>query len=84
MPPCTAGWFNALDPGDPVALVPLTPDHFPLSPPEPEIVNYTAVRNHTPNRHGIGGYLSDAEVALQVYAALSQAPRLVLCSFLGS
>lgn len=70
-PPCTAGWFNALDPGDPVALVPLTPDHFPLNPPEPEIVNYTAVRNHTPNRHGIGGYLSDAEVALQVYAALS-------------
>lgn len=69
-PECTSGWFNALNPGDPVALVPLTPEHFPICPPEPRIVNYTTVGNRTSDRHGIRGYLSDAEIARQVHAAL--------------
>lgn len=69
-PECAGGWFNAMDERDVVALYPLTPDHFPLAPDRPAIVNKTDVRNRTKNRHGIGGYLDDQEVARRIHDAL--------------
>jgi hypothetical protein len=69
-PPCAGGWFNAMDERDVVALYPLTPDRFPLAPDQPAIVNKTDVRNRTRNRHGIGGYLDDQEVARRIHDAL--------------
>jgi pimeloyl-ACP methyl ester carboxylesterase len=60
-------WFNALDTRDFVALYPLDKNNFPV---RPEIQNYDRVRNHTDNRHGISGYLSDAVVAKKVLDAL--------------
>lgn len=66
-----AAWFNAYDPGDLVALYPLTADRFPLDPQLPAIDNHGGVRNHTSNRHGISGYLSDPLVAARMYAALT-------------
>lgn len=65
-PSCAGAWFNAMDERDVVALYPLTKDHFDV---DPAIVNKTDVRNHTDNRHGIGGYLDDAEVARRIHAA---------------
>jgi hypothetical protein len=67
-PACAARWFNAMDQRDVVALYPLTPAHFGITP---EIQNKTDVDNHTANRHGIAGYLDDAEVARQIHDALS-------------
>lgn len=64
-------WVNAMDVRDFVALYPLTPQHFPLSRPEPAISNHTEVDNHTPNRHGIDGYLDDSVVALAIHDALT-------------
>jgi hypothetical protein len=71
------GWFNALDERDVVALHALTPRLFPV---EPAIENHRQVRNTTPNRHGIGGYLDDPVVARRIHAALtaSAAPELPL------
>ena len=69
-PECVGAWFNALDERDVVALYPLDPRHFPLAPPDPAILNKRDVSNHTPNRHGIAGYLSDPEVARRIHAAL--------------
>ena len=61
------GWYNAYDERDIVALNPLDDEHFPA---DPSIVNSNGVDNHTGNRHGIIGYLNDADVARQVTAAL--------------
>ena len=69
-PECAGAWFNAMDERDVVALYPLTPAYFPLAPDKPAIVNKTDVRNRTKNRHGIGGYLDDKEVAERIYEAL--------------
>lgn len=69
-PECAGAWFNAMDERDVVALYPLTPDRFPLAPERPAILNKTDVRNRTKNRHGIGGYLDDQEVAKRIYDAL--------------
>lgn len=69
-PPCAAAWFNAMDQRDVVALYPLTTNVFPLDPVEPSIRNKTDVRNRTQNRHGVAGYLDDAEVAQRIHAAL--------------
>ena len=66
-PSCVGHWFNAMDERDVVALYPLTPDRFDV---EPAIENKTNVQNHTENRHGIAGYLDDAEVAKRIYEAL--------------
>lgn len=66
-PACAAAWFNAMDERDVVALYPLTSDRFDV---EPAILNKTDVQNHTANRHGISGYLDDAEVARRIHAAL--------------
>jgi hypothetical protein len=67
-PACAARWFNAMDERDVVALYPLNDDRFDV---DPDIENKTDVRNHTENRHGISGYLDDAEVARRIALALS-------------
>jgi len=69
MPPCTKGWYNAMDERDVVALYPLDGENFPIHPP---IVNKTDVDNHTDNRHGIEGYLDDSDVARSIYMALME------------
>lgn len=63
MPSTTTSWFNAMDERDVVALYPLDDRHFPISP---SITNKTTVDNYTDNRHGIGGYLSDPDVARNI------------------
>ncbi len=67
-PACASKWFNAMDERDIVALYPLDDDRFDV---DPSIENKTDVDNPTPNRHGISGYLSDADVAAKIYAALT-------------
>jgi hypothetical protein len=66
MPAGAADWYNAFDPHDVVALYPLDAANFAIAPP---IKNYPYVNNHTDNRHGIGGYLDDADVAAQIATA---------------
>jgi hypothetical protein len=70
-PECVTHWFNAMDERDVVALYPLNATYFPLDPVEPEIENKTDVQNPTKNRHGIGGYLDNMEVAKRIYNALT-------------
>lgn len=67
-PPCVTAWFNAMDEKDVVALFPLTQKRFNV---DPAIENKKDVDNPTPNRHGISGYLGDAEVAAKIYTALT-------------
>ncbi len=67
-PTCVGAWFNAMDPNDIVALFPLQAPRFALPSP---IENKTDVDNHTPNQHGIAGYLDDAVVARRIYDALT-------------
>lgn len=69
-PTCVGGWFNAMDERDVVALYPLTAGQFPLDPLNPAIENKTNVQNKTENRHGIGGYLDDKDVARKIYDSL--------------
>lgn len=64
-PACVGRWFNAMDERDVVALYPLDAKRFDVTPP---IDNKTDVRNPTRNRHGIEGYLADAEVARRIRA----------------
>lgn len=66
-PACVGKWFNAMDERDVVSLYPLNSRHFDI---DPAIENKTDVDNFTDNRHGIAGYLADAEVAKRVHAAL--------------
>ncbi|KVX85400.1 hypothetical protein WL10_24265 [Burkholderia ubonensis] len=68
-PTAVGPWFNARDPCDVVALYPLDATSFPLTP---SIENKNDVLNETENRHGISGYLSDAEVARRIHDALTQ------------
>lgn len=70
-PECVGAWFNAMDERDVVALYPLEVRWFPLDPANPAIENKTDVRNRTKNRHGIGGYLDDQEVARRIHDALT-------------
>jgi hypothetical protein len=67
MPAATSHWFNARDPQDVVALFPLDAQHFGITPP---IEDWSKVRNHTGNQHGIEGYLDDPEVARKIWDAL--------------
>jgi hypothetical protein len=60
-------WYNAFDPRDVVALYPLDGTNFPINP---AVENYGSVLNATDNRHGIVGYLNDADVAKHVFDAL--------------
>jgi hypothetical protein len=62
-----AGWFNAYDKRDIVALNKLDNSWFPV---QPKITNHGKVKNNTDNRHGIIGYLNDARVAAEVAAAM--------------
>jgi hypothetical protein len=66
-PDCAPRWFNARDKRDVVALYLLDPGHFKV---DPAVENKEDVNNDTANRHGISGYLSDAEVAKRVHDAL--------------
>ena len=50
-----------------MALNPLDSDYFPA---DPEIINYDGVDNQTENRHGIIGYLNDANVARHIAEVL--------------
>lgn len=72
-PACVRRWFNAMDERDVVALYPLDTTQFPLDPATPAIENKRDVRNKTSNRHGIGGYLDDKEVAQRIYQGLTSA-----------
>jgi hypothetical protein len=67
-PSVVSRWFNAYDDGDVVALYPLDSERFPV---QPTIENYGEVRNPTPNRHGITGYLGDPEVARRIHRAVT-------------
>ncbi len=67
-PRCAARWFNAMDERDVVALFPLTSEHFDV---DPSVENKTDVDNPTENRHGISGYLGDAEVARKIFEAVT-------------
>jgi hypothetical protein len=69
-PDCVSHWFNAMDTHDVVALYPLNEKCFPLANPLRAIENKTNVRNRTTNRHGIAGYLDDADVAKRIHDAL--------------
>ncbi|MGC4040072.1 MAG: hypothetical protein QM710_04595 [Flavobacterium sp.] len=71
MPECVVSgdWYNAFDKRDFVALRPLDKNNFNI---DPEITNYGSINNHTPNRHGIEGYLNDKTVAEMIYKALSR------------
>lgn len=66
-PGCAPRWFNARDNRDVVALFLLDPGHFKV---DPAVENKNDVKNDTANRHGISGYLSDAEVAKRVHDAV--------------
>jgi hypothetical protein len=68
MPRGTRHWYNAFDERDVVALHPLDGTNFPITP---AIENKSNVDNHTDNRHGIVGYLNDADVARKIHEALS-------------
>lgn len=61
-------WYNAFDPKDVVSLYPLDAANFPVTP---AIENFGGVNNATDNRHGIVGYLDDADVARHVLDALA-------------
>lgn len=63
-------WFNALDTRDVVALFPLSTEHFDVGA-DHTITTHADVDNHTDNRHGIAGYLDDAEVAKVIHQALT-------------
>ena len=71
-PPTVGHWFNARDTRDVVALYPLAAPHFSV---DPAVTDHSAVRNRTPNAHGIAGYLSDAKTVDQLYEALLRAVR---------
>lgn len=69
MPACVRnGWYNAYDKQDTVSLRPLDEDYFNISPP---VINNGTVHNFTSNHHGIVGYLSDKDVAREIFDALS-------------
>jgi hypothetical protein len=66
-PTAVSQWYNAYDDRDVVALYPLDDANFPVAP---AIANFSAVKNHTKNRHGIVGYLDDPTVAKRILDAL--------------
>lgn len=68
VPPAPRVWYNAFDRNDIVALRPLDDRSFPTVPP---IRNNDTVDNTTPNQHAISGYLSDENVAKEIYLALT-------------
>lgn len=69
MPSCIQNgkWYNALDIADIVALNPLDNEHFNTNP---AIRNNNRVNNTSPNSHKIPEYLSDKNVANEIYEGL--------------
>jgi hypothetical protein len=67
-PACVGQWFNAMDSRDIVALYPLDGAH--AWDVDPAIENKTDVKNPTPNRHEVSGYLSDPAIARRIHEAL--------------
>jgi len=67
-PSAVSVWLNAFDRRDVIALYPLDSVNFPVTP---QIQNYPDVKNSTDNRHGIDGYLDDANVAQSILDALN-------------
>ena len=67
-PSIVGRWFNARDRRDVVALYPLDGKHFSISP---AVTHFDGVRNRTSNAHGISGYVTNAEIADEMYRALS-------------
>jgi len=63
-----AGWYNAFDPADIVALHPLDERWFPV---DPAIVNDGTVHNSADNRHGIIGYLDHRRLGDEVARAIA-------------
>ncbi|WP_022696789.1 serine peptidase [Euryhalocaulis caribicus] len=63
-------WFNARDSRDVVALYPLTREFFEI---DPEITDFSGVKNRTNNNHGISGYLSDPTTVECLYRGLLEA-----------
>jgi len=61
------GWYNGFDKLDIVSLYPLEKPHFEINP---AIVNNGNIDNFTSNKHGIEGYLSDKDVAINIYNSL--------------
>jgi hypothetical protein len=70
--PPLGAWFNAFDTRDAIALYPLDQYNFPVTTASENytIENYSGVKNHTDNRHGIVGYLDDPEVAKRILNAV--------------
>jgi NAD(P)H-dependent FMN reductase len=66
-PSPVGAWYNAFDTRDVVSLYPLDPENFPVRGP---IENFSGVRNHTENRHGIVGYLDNGDVVRHILDAL--------------
>jgi len=66
-PTCVGRWVNAFDKRDVVSLHPLDAAHFTIDPP---IENIDNIRNKTANRHGIAGYLDNAELANEIRQSL--------------
>lgn len=60
-------WYNAFDIRDVVSLYPLDNENFSVGK---AIENNATVKNHTDNRHGIDGYLDDANVARRILDSL--------------
>lgn len=69
-PKQVGAWFNAMDRRDVVALYPLDEHNFCVDPP---IENTIGVDNFADNRHGIAGFLKDAEVVRRIHEALVHA-----------
>jgi hypothetical protein len=61
------GWYNAYDEQDIVALYPLDRSNFDVTP---AVTNNGTVHNWTDNRHGIVGYLDDANIAKAIRSGL--------------
>lgn len=66
-PEAVGDWYNAFDTRDVVSLYPLDGANFRV---DGSIENNSTVRNHTDNRHGIDGYLDDANVARRILDGL--------------
>ena len=66
-PSVAAGWYNAYDDRDAVALNPLDATHFPVVP---AIENFGGISNGTDNAHGIVGYLNDRTLAAKIWAVI--------------
>lgn len=68
VPRSVRSWLNVYDPRDIVSLRPLDESTWNVSP---KITNIKSETNHTPNRHGISGYLDNTDVVREIFAGLN-------------